>query len=120
MNTGLTNLLDKDSTVSPASLQVDVIADLVCPWCYLGKRRLDEALAAVRGPSKITWYPFQINPAMPTPGMSLDEYLEKRFGDIEKLQPAMDELAQLGRAEGINFNFDKILFLWVILISEFN
>lgn len=108
MNTGLTNLLDKDSTVSPASLQVDVIADLVCPWCYLGKRRLDEALAAVRGPSKITWYPFQINPAMPTSGMSLDEYLEKRFGDIEKLQPAMDELTQLGRAEGINFNFDKM------------
>lgn len=108
MNTGLTNLLEKDSTTSPASLQVDVIADLVCPWCYLGKRRLDEALAAVRGPSKITWYPFQINPAMPTPGMSLDEYLEKRFGDIEKLQPAMDELTQLGRAEGINFNFDKM------------
>jgi predicted DsbA family dithiol-disulfide isomerase len=105
---GLTNLLDSDNAASPASLQVDVIADLICPWCYLGKRRLDEALAAVRGPNKVTWYPFQINPAMPTSGMSLDEYLEKRFGDIEKLRPAMDELTRLGKAEGISFNFEKM------------
>lgn len=104
----LTNLLDADYAGSPATLQVDVIADLICPWCYLGKRRLDEALAAVRGPSKVTWYPFQINPAMPVSGMSLDEYLEKKFGDIESLLPAMDELKQLGKAEGIEFNFDRV------------
>ena len=61
----LTTLLESENAASPATLQVDVIADLICPWCYLGKRRLDEALAAVRGPGKITWYPFQINPAMP-------------------------------------------------------
>ncbi len=105
---GPTNLLEVDNAGSPATLQVDIIADLVCPWCYLGKRRLDEALEAVRGPSKITWYPFQINPAMPITGMSLDEYLEKRFGDIEKLQPAMAELKQLGKIEGIDFNFEKV------------
>ena len=104
----LTTLLNTERAGSPATLQVDVIADLICPWCYLGKRRLDDALMAVHGPSKISWYPFQINPAMPMSGMSLDEYLEKRFGDVEKLQPAMDELKQLGKAEGINFNFDKI------------
>ena len=104
----LTTLLDSQNAVSPATLQVDVIADLICPWCYLGKRRLDDALEAVHGPSKISWYPFQINPAMPSSGMSLDEYLEKRFGSAEKLQPAMDELTQIGKAEGINFNFDKL------------
>ncbi len=104
----LTTLLDNQNAASPATLQVDVIADLICPWCYLGKRRLDDALEAVHGPSKISWYPFQINPAMPSSGMSLDEYLEKRFGSAEKLQPAMDELTQIGKAEGINFNFDKV------------
>jgi predicted DsbA family dithiol-disulfide isomerase len=104
----LTTLLDSRNAVSPATLQVDVIADLICPWCYLGKRRLDDALEAVHGPSKISWYPFQINPAMPSSGMSLDEYLEKRFGSAEKLQPAMDELTQIGKAEGVNFNFDKV------------
>ncbi len=107
-STGLTNLLDADYAASPATLQVDVIADLICPWCYLGKRRLDEALAAVRGPTKVTWYPFQINPAMPVSGMLLNDYLEQKFGDVETLQPAMDELKLLGKAEGINFNFDKM------------
>jgi predicted DsbA family dithiol-disulfide isomerase len=45
---------------------------------------------------------------MPAAGMPLDEYLEKRFGSAEKLQPAMDELTQIGKAEGVNFNFDKL------------
>ncbi|MCZ6516330.1 MAG: DsbA family protein, partial [Gammaproteobacteria bacterium] len=89
---GLTTPLDSENAASPATLQVDVIADLICPWCYLGKRRLDDALAAVHGPSLVRWYPFQINPAMPVSGMALDEYLEKRFGSAEKLQSAMDEL----------------------------
>jgi len=105
---GLTTLLDSENAASPATLQVDVIADLICPWCYLGKRRLDDALSAVHGPSKISWYPFQINPAMSAEGMPLDEYLEKRFGSVEKLQPVMDELTQLGKDEGVNFNFDKL------------
>ncbi|MDX1404887.1 MAG: DsbA family oxidoreductase [Woeseiaceae bacterium] len=104
----LTNILDAGRAASPATLQVDVIADLICPWCYLGKRRLDEALEAVRGPSEVTWYPFQINPDMPAAGMPLDEYLEKKFGNLAALQPAMDELKKLGKAEGIEFNFDKV------------
>ena len=105
---GLTTLLDRENAGSPATLQVDVIADLICPWCYLGKRRLDDALSAVHGPSLVSWYPFQINPAMPSSGMSLDEYLDKRFGSAEKLRPAMDELTLIGKAEGINFDFDKL------------
>ena len=105
---GLTTLLDRENAGSPATLQVDVIADLICPWCYLGKRRLDDALSAVHGPSLVSWYPFQINPAMHSSGMSLDEYLDKRFGSAEKLRPAMDELTLIGKAEGINFDFDKL------------
>ena len=105
---GLTTLLDRENAGSPATLQVDVIADLICPWCYLGKRRLDDALSAVHGPSLVSWYPFQINPAMSSSGMSLDEYLDKRFGSAEKLRPAMDELTLIGKAEGINFDFDKL------------
>ena len=104
----LTTLLDSENGASPATLQVDVIADLICPWCYLGKRRLDDALSAVHGPSHVSWYPFQINPAMPLSGMALDEYLEKHFGSSEKLQSAMDELTLIGKTQGINFNFDKL------------
>jgi predicted DsbA family dithiol-disulfide isomerase len=93
---------------SPVTLQVDVIADLICPWCYLGKRRLDDALAAVHGPSVVSWYPFQINPGMPQSGMALDEYFEKRFGSSDNLQPALDDLTRIGKAEGIVFNFDRL------------
>jgi predicted DsbA family dithiol-disulfide isomerase len=91
-----------------ATLQVDMIADLVCPWCYLGKRRLDDALSAVRGPSTLTWYPFQLNPEMPDTGMAFEEYLAARFGDPVALQPALAELTLAGKAEGVNFRFDRL------------
>ena len=93
---------------SAATLQVDVIADLVCPWCYLGKRRLTDALAAVRGPSHVRWVPFQLNPAMPDQGMPLGDYLRNRFGDPSALEPAMAELTRRGLAEGVHFRFDRI------------
>ena len=95
-------------TAQPASLQVDVIADLICPWSYLGKRRLDDALAAVHGPSIVTWYPFQINPTMPTAGQPFEEYLESKFGDPDKLRPALDDLTAAGKSEGLDFRFDKL------------
>jgi predicted DsbA family dithiol-disulfide isomerase len=97
-----------DKRSSPAELQVDVIADLICPWCYLGKRRLNDALSAVHGPSIVNWFPFQLNPTMPESGMPFDEYLTTKFGDPEKLQPAIEELTRLGRAEGITFRFDRL------------
>lgn len=105
---GLTTLLGGTDDSSPVTLQVDVIADLICPWCYLGKRRLDDALAAVHGPSVVSWYPFQINPGMPRSGMALDEYFEKRFGSSDNLQGALDDLTRIGKAEGIVFNFDRL------------
>ena len=91
-----------------AMLQVDVIADLVCPWSYLGKKRLDDALSAVHGPSMVTWYPYQLNPDMPVSGQPFEEYLQSKFGDPKSLQAAMDQLVISGKAEGIDFRFDRI------------
>jgi len=105
---GLSNISGHDDRSSPAELQVDVIADLICPWCYLGKRRLDDALAAVHGPSSVSWFPFQLNPAMPESGVAFDDYLRTKFGDPEKLQPAIEELTRLGKSAGIRFRFDRI------------
>jgi len=93
---------------SAATLQVDVIADLICPWCYLGKKRLDNALTAVHGPSLVTWYPFQINPTMPVEGMPFADYLAIKFGDPEKLEPGLAALTAAGEAEGVKFRFDKM------------
>jgi len=91
-----------------ATLQIDVIADLVCPWSYLGKKRLDNALSAVHGPSMVTWYPYQLNPDMPISGQPFEDYVQSKFGDPKSLQPAMDQLVTSGKAEGIDFRFDRI------------
>lgn len=91
-----------------ATLQVDVIADLICPWCYLGKKRLDSALQAVHGPSLVTWYPFQINPTMPTEGMPFEDYLAIKFGDPARLEPGLAALTAAGESEGVKFRFDKM------------
>jgi len=55
-------------------LFVDVISDVICPWCYIAKRRLEQAVAAFGGPVRVRWLPFQLNPAMPKEGVSHREY----------------------------------------------
>ena len=91
-----------------AALHVEVIADLVCPFCYIGKRRLDAAMQAVQGPSDVSWYPYQLNPDMPETGMSLEEYLSMRFGSPANVQPVLDQLAADALQEGIEIRFDRI------------
>jgi predicted DsbA family dithiol-disulfide isomerase len=94
--------------VTAGALQIEVISDLVCPFCYLGKRRLETALEAVQGPRSIDWYPYQLNPDMPSEGMSFDAYLAQRFGSAGNIRPALDRLVAEGRAEGIEFRFDRL------------
>ena len=89
-------------------LRVDVVADFVCPWCFLGKRRLDRALSAVFGPSRVRWFPFELNPEMPEEGLPLEHYLSSRFGAPDTVKPGLQLLRQLGRDEGIAFDFDGI------------
>ena len=108
IGSGIARISTNEPPRSLATLQVDVIADLVCPWSYLGKKRLDEALVAVHGPSNVTWFPFQINPAMPESGMPFEEYLATKFGDPDLLQPAIDQLVAAGAEQGIEFRFDRI------------
>ena len=91
-----------------AALHVEVIADLVCPFCYIGKRRLDQAMQAVRGPSDVSWFPYQLNPDMPEDGMSLEDYLSMRFGSPANVQPVLDQLAADARVEDIDLRFDRI------------
>jgi predicted DsbA family dithiol-disulfide isomerase len=109
MSQRLSNIVrSNDHVPSNAALHVEVIADLICPFCYLGKRRLDEALTAVRGPCEISWYPWELNPTMPESGLSFNDYLASRFGSAVAVQPVLDGLATEGAKEGIEFRFDKI------------
>ncbi len=87
---------------------IDIVSDAICPWCYIGKRRLERALAMAPQPDlQIGWRPFQLNPDMPLEGMDRQEYLRLKFGDRAggRMYQAVEEA---GRAEGIPFNFDRI------------
>ncbi len=97
-----------DPAANVATLHVEVIADLVCPFCYLGKHRLEKALLAVQGPSDISWYPYQLNPEIPQEGIRFDDYLTRRFGSPAVVQPVLKGLTDEGKHEGINLRFDRI------------
>lgn len=90
-------------------MQVEVWSDLVCPWCYLGKRRLEAALAQRPDlPVALGWRPFELNPDMPPGGAERREYLTRKFGDPARLAAAHQRLVELGRAAGIHYRFDAI------------
>lgn len=109
MSERISNIVSARGARAPrAALHVEVVADLVCPFCYLGKRRLDTALGAVRGPWDVSWYPFQLNPEMPVAGLAFDDYLTSRFGSLANVEPVLEGLAAEGRAEGIELRFDRI------------
>jgi predicted DsbA family dithiol-disulfide isomerase len=109
MSETYSSIVRPDGRLAPtATLHVEVVADVICPFCYLGKRRLDEALKAVHGPSEVSWHPYQLNPDMPAGGVSTEEYLSARFGSPANVQPALDRLVTEGRKEGIDFRFDRI------------
>jgi predicted DsbA family dithiol-disulfide isomerase len=105
----LSGIARPDDRLAPrALLHVEVIADLVCPFCFIGKRRFDEALKAVQGPIDVSWYPYQLNPEIPAEGQAFDAYLTRRFGNPANVEPVLQQLTAEGKVEGIDFRFDKI------------
>jgi predicted DsbA family dithiol-disulfide isomerase len=92
------------------SLQIDVFSDVICPWCFIGKRRLEKAIAAMAQPHsvRVRWLPFQLNPQMPKEGISRKEYRTKKFGSWERSQELDAKVVAVGETEGIHFAFDKI------------
>ncbi|MCK4862008.1 MAG: DsbA family oxidoreductase [Rhodobacteraceae bacterium] len=88
---------------------LDIISDPICPWCYIGKAKLDRALeAAPDHPFEIQWKPFQLNPDMPAEGMDRREYLEWKFGGREGAIKVYGEIAKTAEATGLDIAFEKI------------
>jgi len=89
---------------------VDVTSDVICPWCFIGKRRLEKAIAALRGQDvRVRWHPFQLNPTMPKAGMNRKEYRTAKFGSWERSLGLDAQVTAAGQGEGITFAFDKIV-----------
>jgi predicted DsbA family dithiol-disulfide isomerase len=92
-----------------APLVIDVFADPVCPWCWVGKRRLEAALAArPEVAATVRWRAYQLDPSIPPEGLDRDEYLEAKFGDVARVRAMQEQLAAVGRDEGIAFVFSDI------------
>lgn len=91
-------------------IQIEIASDVVCPWCYIGKRRLEKAIALLDGEVKanIVWLPFQLNPGIPDEGMPRAEYRKQKFGSVERGRQLDARVSSEGSGEGIAFAFDRI------------
>ncbi len=88
---------------------IDISSDVICPWCFIGKRRLERALAARPGlDARIIWRAFQLNPDMPPEGMERQSYLAAKFGSAEGAGRIYENIAEAGAGEDIAFAFDRI------------
>ncbi|CAA7613788.1 DsbA family oxidoreductase [Magnetospirillum sp. SS-4] len=90
-------------------MRIEYVFDTVCPWCYVGKRRLERALAQ-RPNARITvqWRPFLLNPDLPADGVDRQVYLDRKFGGPGRVQRVHAAVLAAGQAEGIAFDFDAI------------
>ncbi len=96
-------------TPTHARLPVEVVFDLVCPWCFLGIRRLRRALRARPDVAvELAWRPFLLNPDLAPGGVPRQDYLVRKFGGEDRARRLHTTIAELGRAEGIPFRFDLI------------
>ena len=90
-------------------MQIDVVSDTVCPWCFIGKRRLGRALAMRPDvPVEVFWRPYQLDPTIPREGVDRRAYLKAKFGDSPRTTAMGDAIRTEGTGEGIDFAFDRI------------
>jgi predicted DsbA family dithiol-disulfide isomerase len=95
------------STAKP--LQIDIVSDVVCPWCYIGKRRIDNALAQIPDvPVEVRWRPFFLNPWVPREGIAREQYLETKFGSVDAYKSIAVRVAAAAAEEGLTYNTDRI------------
>jgi predicted DsbA family dithiol-disulfide isomerase len=90
-------------------MQIDVVSDTVCPWCFIGKKRLERAMALRPGVEfKVHWRPFRLDPTIPKEGVDRRAYLKAKFGDGPRTKSMGDVIRAEGAGEGIQFAFEKI------------
>ena len=98
---------NSSNTLTPVT--IDVVSDVVCPWCFIGKRRLERALALKPDiPVEVRFHPYFLNPWVPREGMARDEYLTTKFGSPERYQGIAGRVAAAAAAEGLTYAVDKM------------
>ncbi|WP_398471243.1 DsbA family oxidoreductase [Tardiphaga sp.] len=95
------------STIKP--LQIDIVSDVVCPWCYIGKRRIENALAlAPEVPVHVNWRPFFLNPWIPPEGIDRSTYLETKFGSVDAYKGIAQRVVAAAEEEGLSYQPDSV------------
>ena len=90
-------------------LRIDVVSDVVCPWCFIGKRRLEKAIALRPDiPVEVHWRPYFLNDWVPRDGISRTEYLTTKFGSVERYRQMAQRIAAAAAEEGLDYQLDKI------------
>ena len=91
------------------TIKIDIISDVVCPWCYIGKRRLDKAIATLNHQYdfKVYYHPFELHPELPANGQNQKEYLAKKFGGESRYRQLTGNVASIAKSEGLEFDFEK-------------
>lgn len=86
-----------------------MVSDVVCPWCYIGKRRLEKAISELNGEIEfeVNYLPFELNPTMPKEGRNQKEYLMAKFGGEERYRQLTENVAQVAKEEGLHFDYSK-------------
>ena len=98
------------------NVAIDIVSDLVCPWCFIGKHRLAQAVALVQAKQpesalhfQFNWLPYFLNPNTPPQGEPYRAFLEAKFGGVVKVLQLQREIAEAGQAAGVEFNFERIV-----------
>jgi predicted DsbA family dithiol-disulfide isomerase len=91
------------------TIKIDVVSDVVCPWCYIGKRRLEKAMKALadKVDFDITYHPFELNPQLPETGYDQVAYLTEKFGSSDRYEQLTNQVSQVAASEGLSFQYDK-------------
>lgn len=94
--------------MSQEKITVDIVSDVACPWCYVGKRRFEAALEKWDGtPVEVNWHPYQLDPSMENEGIGRDTYLINKFGSVDGMQEVTNRLTSIGKGLGIDFDFGE-------------
>jgi predicted DsbA family dithiol-disulfide isomerase len=90
-------------------IKIDIVSDVVCPWCYIGKRRIEKAMTELSDQFEfqVSYLPFELNPQTPKEGFNQKEYLTKKFGSEEKYNQITSHVASVAAEEGLKFDFSK-------------
>lgn len=91
------------------TINIDVVSDVMCPWCYIGKTNLDKAISEMKDIDvKVTWRPYQLDESLPKEGKDRAEYLNNKFGGEAGAQEVYGRIKDAGKAHGIDFNFEDM------------